>query len=205
MCVCVCVCVFSLLECCRHLDWERMGEQGLEALHSKKPLESNVEIRENVCRPYEPRVLTVHHPNLKESQSKRVRKRGHRFRREEAGGGSPGGQVRGGVSVVAGLQRVLPQHPGRGLAWDPQEEAHLSMHHTTPALLNPVRWTSDRGAPSPIPADALSLGRRVGQKPNQVSKKIIGSSFFPTVLCWKRKITRSIQNSTTEKKRVPIF
>lgn len=93
---------------------ERMGEQGLEALHSKKPLESNVEIRENVCRPYEPRVLTVHHPNLKESQAKRARKRGHRFRREEAGGGSPGGQVRGGVSVVVGLQRVLPQHPGEG-------------------------------------------------------------------------------------------
>ena len=58
----------------------------MEALHSKKPLESNVEIRENVCTSYEPRMLTVHHPNLKESQSKRVRKRGHGFRREEAGG-----------------------------------------------------------------------------------------------------------------------
>ena len=93
---------------------ERMGEQGLEALHSKKPLESNVEIRENVCTSYEPRMLTVHHPNLKESQSKRVRKRGHGFRREEAGGGGPGGQVRGGASAVAGLQCALPQHPGEG-------------------------------------------------------------------------------------------
>ena len=56
---CMCFLCFSLLECCRHLDEERMGEQGLEALHSKEPLECKVEIRDNVCAPYEPRVLTV--------------------------------------------------------------------------------------------------------------------------------------------------
>ena len=78
----------------------------------KKPLESNVEITENVCTPYKSRVPTVHHPKLKESQSKRVRKRGHRFRRQTAGGGRRGGQERGEVSVAGGLQHTLPQHSG---------------------------------------------------------------------------------------------
>lgn len=182
-----------------------MGEQGLEALHSKKPLESNVEIRENVCTPYEPRVLTVHYPQLKESQSKRLRKRGHRFRRETAGGGTRGGQERGEVSVAGGLQHTLPQHSGgRPCLRPPGGSPPIRAPHH-PCITQPNQVNLRSGDSLSHPCWCFIFGKKSWAEPNPVSKKNNQIQFFPDSSLLEKKNHRIYQKQCQSKGGGTIF
>ena len=128
-----------------------------------------------------------------------VQKRGSRRRRprwpgERWGECSCGPAVRPAPASWGG---ALPETQGR--------------KPTYPCTIPPLRYSTQsgrsqiRGLPLPSLLMLYHWEEELGRNPTQCLKKIIRSSFFLTVLCWKRKITRSIKNSATQKKGVPFF